>query len=227
MLLGKIPPIDGKMSYVYDKHVFHYLVEGNVTYLCMADEGMKRRIPFTFLEDIKRRFVTQYGEAAHNAIAFAFNNEFSPVLQARARARARARSPRLAPLVTRAALRRVPPSREQTQMEFYNNDPNADGLNKVKVQLDDVKNVMVENIEKVLERGEKIELLVDKTDRLNQQAFKFEKTSKQLRDQMFWRKVKTYLMIAFAVALTIFIITLAACGGFRFKKCRNPDETSE
>ena len=91
VLLGKIPPIDGKMSYVYDKHVFHYLVEGNVTYLCMADEGMKRRIPFTFLEDIKRRFVTQYGEAAHNAIAFAFNNEFSPVLQARARARARAR----------------------------------------------------------------------------------------------------------------------------------------
>ena len=112
-------------------------------------------------------------------------------------------------------------------MEFYNNDPNADGLNKVKVQLDDVKNVMVENIEKVLERGEKIELLVDKTDRLNQQAFKFEKTSKQLRDQMFWRKVKTYLMIAFAVALTIFIITVAACGGFRFKKCRNPDEVQE
>ena len=35
-------------------------------------------------------------------------------------------------------------------MEFYNNDPNADGLTKVKVQLDDVKNVMVENIEKVL-----------------------------------------------------------------------------
>merc|ERR1712070_1287294 len=103
-----------------------------------ADENMKRRIPFTFLEDIKRRFVTQYGESVHNAIAFAFNTEFSPVLQ--------------------------------TQMEFYNNDPNADGLNKVKVQLDDVKNVMVENIEKVLERGEKIELLVDKTDRLNEQA---------------------------------------------------------
>ena len=59
VLLAKIPPLDGKMSYVYDKHVFHYLVEGNITYLCMADEGMKRRIPFTFLEDVKRRFVTQ------------------------------------------------------------------------------------------------------------------------------------------------------------------------
>lgn len=35
---------------------------------------------------------------------------------------------------------------------------------------------MIENIDRVLERGERIELLVDKTDRLNQQAFKFEKT---------------------------------------------------
>ena len=35
---------------------------------------------------------------------------------------------------------------------------------------------MMENIDRVLERGEKIELLVDKTDKLNQQAFKFEKS---------------------------------------------------
>ena len=40
--------------------------------------------------------------------------------------------------------------------------------------LDDVKNIMVNNIEKVLERGEKLELLVDKTEHLNQQAFVFQ-----------------------------------------------------
>lgn len=38
------------------------------------------------------------------------------------------------------------------------------------VQVDEVKNIMVENIEKVLERGEKIELLVDKTDNLRFQV---------------------------------------------------------
>lgn len=37
-------------------------------------------------------------------------------------------------------------------------------------QVDEVKNIMVENIERVLERGEKIELLVDKTDNLRFQA---------------------------------------------------------
>ena len=39
------------------------------------------------------------------------------------------------------------------------------------VQVDEVKNIMVDNIEKVLERGEKIELLVDKTDNLRFQVF--------------------------------------------------------
>lgn len=40
---------------------------------------------------------------------------------------------------------------------------------------------MVHNIERVLERGERIELLVDKTDNLNQQAFAFKKRSTQLK----------------------------------------------
>jgi hypothetical protein len=35
-----------------------------------------------------------------------------------------------------------------------------------RVQVDEVKNIMSENIEKVLSRGEKLDLLVDKTDNL-------------------------------------------------------------
>ena len=50
--------------------------------------------------------------------------------------------------------------------EFFNNNA-TDELSKVQSQIDGVKEVMVQNIEKVLECGEKIELLVDKTDRLN------------------------------------------------------------
>jgi hypothetical protein len=34
------------------------------------------------------------------------------------------------------------------------------------LQVDEVKNIMSENIEKVLSRGEKLDLLVDKTDNL-------------------------------------------------------------
>ena len=44
------------------------------------------------------------------------------------------------------------------EMDYYNNNPDVDAVSKVKGQIEDVKNVMVENIEKVLERGEKVRL---------------------------------------------------------------------
>ena len=33
VLLSKIPDTDSKMSYAYDQHVFHYIVENGITFL--------------------------------------------------------------------------------------------------------------------------------------------------------------------------------------------------
>lgn len=57
----------------------------------------------------------------------------------------------------------------KAQMEHFNG-PSGDALAQVNQKLDDVKSVMVQNIEMVLERGEKLELLVDKTDQLQSQV---------------------------------------------------------
>ncbi|CAG8767935.1 39825_t:CDS:2 [Gigaspora margarita] len=67
------------------------------------------------------------------------------------------------------------------QMDYFSSNPEADKLKKVHGEIEQVKDVMVHNIERVLERGERIELLVDKTDNLNQQAFAFKKRSTALR----------------------------------------------
>ena len=89
-------------------------------------------------------------------------------------------------------------------MNYYNNaGSNVDGLSAVKNQIEDVKSVMVENIEKVLERGEKIELLVDKTDRLNQQAFQFVSNSKKLRTAMWWKNVRWAAFLTVAGAFLV------------------------
>lgn len=185
VLLAKIPDQDGKMSYVYDQHVFHYIVEDKIIYLCMCDDMSKRRIPFAFLEDIKQRFRATYGEKVHNAIAFSMNEDFGRILQ--------------------------------KQIDFYNG-PSADTFAQVNNKLDDVKNVMVQNIEMVLERGEKLELLVDKTDKLQNQAFKFEKSSKKLKNAMFWKRVKLYALFIFIILLIIWIITAVACD-IDYSKC--------
>lgn len=184
-MTGKIEDVDGKMSYVYDQHVFHYIIENHIIYMCMCDDMEKRRVPFTFLEDIRSRFTTTYGIRAQTAIAFAMSEDFGRTLQ--------------------------------KQMEYYNSSA-SDSLAAVTTKLDDVKNIMVQNIEMVLERGEKLELLVDKTDRLRTESFKFEKSSKELRLAMLWRRIQLYVMIFCILAIIIWLISSVICG-FDYSKC--------
>jgi vesicle-associated membrane protein 7 len=53
--------------------------------------------------------------------------------------------------------------------EFSNNNA-SDELSKVQSQIDGVKEVMVQNIDKIIGRGEKIEMLVQKSEGLNDSA---------------------------------------------------------
>lgn len=69
-------------------------------------------------------------------------------------------------------------------------------MKQVHGEIEQVKDVMVHNIERVLERGERIELLVDKTDNLNQQAFAFKKRSTQLKVKHSYC-VYSFLLIVF------------------------------
>jgi vesicle-associated membrane protein 7 len=185
VLLAKIGDNNGKMSYVYDQHCFHYIVENGLIFLCMCDDLNKRRVPFLFLEDIKERFLSTYGDRAQTAIAFNMNESFGPVLKQR--------------------------------IEYFQSN-NGDSFSAIHEKLDDVKNVMVQNIDLVLERGEKLELLVDKTEALSNEAFNFKSRATTLKNQMWWKKVKTYALIFFIVALVIFFIVWFACGT-SFQKC--------
>lgn len=189
MLLSKIPTSDGKMTYVYDDYVFHYVVESGICYLCMSDEKNKHRGPYAFLQDIRERFLAEYGvEAALKAIAFSFNEDFSKVIRER--------------------------------MEYYNGGGSMDNIDNLRNQIDEVKDGMIQNIETVLERGEKIELLVDKTDRLNQQAFRFESSSRNLRRHLYWKRIRYIAFSITAVVLIGYFISVYACGGFDYHKCK-------
>lgn len=52
--------------------------------------------------------------------------------------------------------------------------------------------------EKVLDRGEKFELLVDRTDKLNKQSVRFERSSTQLRKSMWRRNMKLWALLVIA-----------------------------
>lgn len=65
---------------IHRSHLFHYICEDGLTYMCMADDSFGRRIPFAFLQDIKERFLERYGkDRALEAPPYGLN-EFSRVL---------------------------------------------------------------------------------------------------------------------------------------------------
>ncbi|XP_020883980.1 vesicle-associated membrane protein 722 isoform X2 [Arabidopsis lyrata subsp. lyrata] len=88
----------------------------------------------------------------------------------------------------------------------------------VKAQVSEVKGVMMENIEKVLDRGEKIELLVDKTENLRSQAQDFRTQGTQMRRKMWFQNMKIKLIVLAIIIALILIIILSVCGGFNCGK---------
>lgn len=185
-ILEKLPREDSRMSYVYDSHIFHYIVSGGLVYLCMADEDFGRSTPFHFLDDVMRRWVDTYADRGKTALAYGMNEDFSRVLQ--------------------------------KQMDTFSRHHSTRKMHEVHSEVDEVRQVMVDNIEKVLERGEKIELLVDKTENLNQQAFKFRKQSSALKRAMWLKNVKLWSLVIFVLLVVAAIIALVVCGG-DFHRC--------
>ncbi|GFZ10682.1 vesicle-associated membrane protein 726 [Actinidia rufa] len=137
--LQKLPASNNKFTYNCDGHTFNYLVENGFTYCVVAVEAAGRQIPIAFLERVKDDFNKRYG-GGKAATAVA------------------------------KSLNKEFGSKLKEHMQYCVDHPEEiSKLAKVKAQVSEVKGVMMENIEKVLDRGEKIEVLVDKTENLRSQ----------------------------------------------------------
>jgi len=62
-------------------------------------------------------------------------------------------------------------------MQTFQDNPPVDPVKQAQEEINGVKKIMVQNVEAILSRGERIELLVDKTDDLSHQAKAFRKRS--------------------------------------------------
>eukprot|EP00882_Tetradesmus_deserticola_P031303 GHRQ01035392.1.p1 GENE.GHRQ01035392.1~~GHRQ01035392.1.p1 ORF type:complete len:211 (+),score=94.99 GHRQ01035392.1:452-1084(+) len=81
----------------------------------------------------------------------------------------------------------------------------------VQRKVDEVKGVMLQNVEQVLVRGERLDVLVDRTDDLRDQAARFQKQGTQLRKRMWWQNFRVKLIVIGVVVLLVVVIFLLAC----------------
>ncbi|XP_027334444.1 vesicle-associated membrane protein 722-like isoform X2 [Abrus precatorius] len=182
--LQKLPASNNKFTYNCDGHTFNYLVDNGFTYCVVAVESVGRQIPMAFLERIKEDFTKRYGGGR-------------------------------ATTATAKSLNRDFGPKLKEHMQYCADHPEeVSKLAKVKAQVSEVKDVMMENIEKVLDRGEKIEVLVDKTENLRYQAQDFRQQGTQLRRKMWYQNMKIKLIVLGIIIALILIIVLSVCHGF-------------
>lgn len=72
------------------------------------------------------------------------------------------------------------PGEDKKKEEKENKRSNDPKIALIQNELQAAQDIMIKNIDKVLERGEKIETLMDKSDDLAQDAMKFHKAARQL-----------------------------------------------
>lgn len=121
-------------------------------------------------------------------------------------------------------LKNAPPAmftQLKRETDFYS-DPKNDKINKIKNEIGQVKDIMIDNIEKILERGDKIDNLIVKTEGLEKQSSQFKSNATTLKNKMFLKKVLMIFAIIIVVLLVIFLIVLFSCSenGVNFDRCK-------
>ncbi|KFZ14576.1 hypothetical protein V502_06014 [Pseudogymnoascus sp. VKM F-4520 (FW-2644)] len=145
-----------KLTYTHNDNFVHYIASapseypdsptaGGLTYLVVAHSSAGRRIPFGFLVEIKNRFLSQFEPSA---------TDFASL-------------PNYGAASFNSELKKLMIDYGTTQ------SGKQDAISNVHNEIANVRGIMTENIERVLERGERIDLLVDKTDRLGGSAHDF------------------------------------------------------
>ena len=97
--------------------------------------------------------------------------------------------------------------------EANDDDDDDEKLREANEKLRDVRAVMVDNISRVIDRGEKLENVLDKSDALQATAHTFKRASNRLRRRMWWGNVKMWCAVVGVAALALIVIFFAACRG--------------
>ncbi|KAI7864186.1 synaptobrevin-domain-containing protein [Spinellus fusiger] len=77
---------------------------------------------------------------------------------------------------------------------------------RVQAQVDEVVNIMQENIDKVMQRGERLDDLRGKTEDLQSTAGHFRRGANQVRKRMWWKDLKWKIIIAVTILVILGII---------------------
>jgi vesicle-associated membrane protein 7 len=159
--------------------------------MTIAESELGRNIPFGFLYNLKSRFLQEFDPE---------NTDFGSL-------------PAYGCAGFNGQLKRMMVEQGATH------EGQQDALRTAQAEIAGVREIMTENIERVLERGERIDLLVDKTDRLGTNARDFRVRSRNLKRRMWWKNIKLMVLLALVVVFLVYLFVGFGCGLPGWSRC--------
>jgi len=104
------------------------------------------------------------------------------------------------------------------QMDYFSHNPAEERLNQVKEKLDNTKKKINANIERLLSREERVELLVGKAGNTTEQAHQFSQRGKQMQWTVLKKNTK-YLAFLAILAMVILWLVMSLFCGLSMQRC--------
>ncbi len=101
---------------------------------------------------------------------------------------------------------------EKQLQEWMSASGKLDKIQSLNQDLDHIRNIMVENIDKVLERGDRIDNLVDRTNDLFMASNEFRRTSTSVRRNMYWKNIKSNVILVVFLLMIMYLFVGIGCG---------------
>nr|XP_014432824.2 vesicle-associated membrane protein 8 [Pelodiscus sinensis] len=86
----------------------------------------------------------------------------------------------------------------------------TDRVKNLQSDVEGVKNIMTQNVERILARGENLDHLRNKTEDLEATSEHFKTTSQKVARKYWWKNVKMIIIICVVVAIILILIILLA-----------------
>ncbi|XP_055256775.1 vesicle-associated membrane protein 8 [Moschus berezovskii] len=91
-------------------------------------------------------------------------------------------------------------------------DGGDDRVRNLRNEVEGVKNIMTQNVERILARGENLDHLRNKTEDLEATSEHFKTTSQKVARKFWWKNVKMIVLICVIVFIIVLFIVLFATG---------------
>lgn len=164
------------------EHYFHLWFQDGVFYCCLSDdpEPKHHKVAFAFLQAVARDFTRKYSSRKiKNVNAYALDKEFS--------------------------------SNVRNAMHYYNinceklsRDPQ---VNALLAQIDDMRAVLGRNINLLLERGDKIDSIMTKSEKAKRDTLVFKRKSEKMKKYKKIKNLQMNMILGGVIVILIIILS--------------------